>query len=171
MFYNTFYKRNRKRYEAKCYNFTDIKDSAAKSISVFHEFAARHNLSVWHRGNSSNRRFFVVCVNPSFRIKKINPIITVCYFFKIFVKFKFLKVVKQCSLWALAHKNEKDGLKQIRFQELYNTPDLTDSLQIRKKMKNLWFLEENGLAYRFCLRGRFNSERWGKDPLAAFVHR
>ena len=28
-------------------------------------------------------------------------------------------------------------LKQIRFQELYNTPDLTDSLQIRKKMKNL----------------------------------
>ena len=33
------------------------------------------------------------------------------------------------SLWFV--------LKQIRFQELYNTPDLTDSLQIRKKMKNL----------------------------------
>ena len=29
------------------------------------------------------------------------------------------------SLWFV--------LKQIRFQELYNTPDLTDSLQIRKK--------------------------------------
>jgi hypothetical protein len=28
-------------------------------------------------------------------------------------------------------------LKQIRFQKLYNTPDLTDSLHIRKKMKNL----------------------------------
>ena len=36
-------------------------------------------------------------------------------------------------------------LKQIRFQKLYNTPDLTDSLHIQKKMDlRIAFVSEEG---------------------------